>query len=186
MSNEYYNILEINKDATEEDIKKAYRKLALKYHPDKNREPGAEEHFKKISEAYNVLSDKNTRRQYDSGGIFNNHDNLFNAQDIFNNFFNTSDIDSIFKNDPFFNHSSTSIFDNHDIFNFDNTNQRRQYFSSNITNLGNNSSFVSKKSSIKIENGKKMETIIETRDGKTTKKTIITDLKTGNQMLKLE
>ena len=185
MSNEYYKLLEINTDATVDDIKKAYRKLAIKYHPDKNREPGAEEHFKKISEAYQVLSDKDSRRKYDSGGLFTNKDNFFNAQDLFNEFFNNSDIDSIFKSDPFFNHETSTMFNN-DIFNLDKSNQQRHFFSSNVSNLGNNPSFVSKQSTTKIENGKKIETIIETRNGKTTKKTILTDLKTGNQILELE
>ncbi|CAI2183545.1 12993_t:CDS:2 [Funneliformis geosporum] len=63
---DYYQILGISKNATEEQIKKAYRKLALKYHPDKN--PNGEEKFKEISEAYSVLSDSDRRKNYDAGG----------------------------------------------------------------------------------------------------------------------
>ncbi|GAN01874.1 DnaJ homolog subfamily B member 8 [Mucor ambiguus] len=63
---DFYKVLEITPDASEEDIKKAYRKLALKYHPDKNHEPGAAEKFKSVSEAYQILSDPEKRRLYDS------------------------------------------------------------------------------------------------------------------------
>ena len=65
MGKDYYAILNLSKNANESDIKKAYRKLALKFHPDKNKDPGAEEKFKEISEAYEVLSDKEKRSVYD-------------------------------------------------------------------------------------------------------------------------
>ncbi len=63
---EYYEILGLKPDASPEEIRKAYRKLALHYHPDRNRgNPGAEERFKAISEAYGVLIDVEKRRMYD-------------------------------------------------------------------------------------------------------------------------
>lgn len=68
MGKDYYKILGINKGASEDEIKKGYRKMALKYHPDKNKSPGAEEKFKEIAEAYDVLSDKNKREIYDKYG----------------------------------------------------------------------------------------------------------------------
>lgn len=68
MGKDYYKILGIAKNASEDDIKKAYRKLALKYHPDKNKSSGAEEKFKEIAEAYEVLSDKKKRDIYDQVG----------------------------------------------------------------------------------------------------------------------
>lgn len=68
MGKDYYSILGISKSATEDEIKKAYRKLALKYHPDKNKTPEAEEKFKLIAEAYEVLSDKKKRDIYDQFG----------------------------------------------------------------------------------------------------------------------
>lgn len=65
---DFYKILEINKNANDDEIKKAYRKLALKYHPDKNKAKGAEDRFKEIAEAYEVLSDKKKRDIYDQYG----------------------------------------------------------------------------------------------------------------------
>ena len=66
--NEYYQTLGIKKDASQKEIKAAFRKLAVKYHPDKNQEPGAEEKFKEISEAYDILSDSEKRKSYDMFG----------------------------------------------------------------------------------------------------------------------
>ncbi|MBS0627991.1 MAG: DnaJ domain-containing protein, partial [Verrucomicrobia bacterium] len=66
---DYYQLLEISKNATQDEIKKAYRKSALKYHPDKNPgDSGAEKKFKQISEAYEVLSDEKKRQIYDQYG----------------------------------------------------------------------------------------------------------------------
>src|SRR4030043_1635977 len=66
MSKDYYNILGVSKSASDDEIKKAYRKLAHKYHPDKSG--GDEKKFKEINEAYQVLSDKTKRQQYDQFG----------------------------------------------------------------------------------------------------------------------
>ena len=64
---EYYEILGVSKTATADEIKKSYRKLALKFHPDKNPDNAeAEAKFKKISEAYAVLSDTKKRQEYDT------------------------------------------------------------------------------------------------------------------------
>ena len=65
---DYYKILGISKEASQEEVKRAYRKLARKYHPDVNKEAGAEVHFKEISEAYAVLKDVEKRRAYDNFG----------------------------------------------------------------------------------------------------------------------
>jgi molecular chaperone DnaJ len=65
---DYYEVLGVARDASAADIKKAYRKLALTYHPDRNKEPDAEGKFKEVSEAYSVLSDEQKRAQYDRFG----------------------------------------------------------------------------------------------------------------------
>ena len=66
---DYYDVLGVDRNASQDDIKKAFRKLARKYHPDMNRDdPSAEEKFKDINEAYEVLSDPDKRSQYDRLG----------------------------------------------------------------------------------------------------------------------
>ena len=80
MAKDYYEILGINKDASEEEIKKAFRKLAIQYHPDKNQgNKEAEEKFKEVNEAYQVLSDPDKRAKYDRFGTAD-----FNGQGGFN------------------------------------------------------------------------------------------------------
>lgn len=68
MARDFYEILGVSRDADKEDIKRAYRRLARKYHPDVNKEPEAEEHFKEINRAYEVLSEPETRARYDRYG----------------------------------------------------------------------------------------------------------------------
>lgn len=79
-SSDFYNILGINKNASQKEIKKAYKKLVLKYHPDKNREPDAPEKFRKIQIAYETLSDDNKRNNYDK---FDSMHNGIKIKDIF-------------------------------------------------------------------------------------------------------
>jgi len=104
MSENYYNILGVNETATKEEIKKAYRKLAIKFHPDKN--PGdkqAEENFKEAAEAYDVLSNEEKKRKYDQFGHAGVGGNSgfsgaggFSMDDIFSQFGDVFGDDSVF------------------------------------------------------------------------------------------
>ena len=90
---DYYKTLGVEKKASEEEIKKAYRKLAMKYHPDRNKgDKKAEEKFKEISEAYAVLSDKEKRKQYDTFGS-SGFQQRYSQEDIFRGF----DFSNIFR-----------------------------------------------------------------------------------------
>lgn len=86
---DYYEVLGISKSATQEDIKKAYRAMARKYHPDINKEPGAEEKFKEVNEAYETLSDEQKRSRYDQYG-FDDPTQGFNGAGGFSGFSNGS------------------------------------------------------------------------------------------------
>jgi curved DNA-binding protein len=93
MAEDYYQLLGVSKNAGQDEIKKAFRKLALKYHPDQNKDDkSAEEKFKKINEAYAVLSDSKKRKQYDTFGA-EGFSRRFSQEDIFRGF----DVGSIFK-----------------------------------------------------------------------------------------
>ncbi|MFH1394316.1 MAG: molecular chaperone DnaJ [Candidatus Micrarchaeota archaeon] len=97
---DYYEILEVDKNASSSDIKKAYRKLAMKYHPDRSSDKDAEARFKEISEAYAVLSDETKRKQYDQYGHAG-FDQMYSREDIFRNA-NFSGFEDIFGgNSPF-------------------------------------------------------------------------------------
>lgn len=88
---DYYEVLGISKSASQDDIKHAFRRMAMKYHPDRNKAPDAEEKFKEINEAYEVLSDPNKRQTYDQFGFDGLNNQGFtgagNPFDVFNQFF---------------------------------------------------------------------------------------------------
>ncbi len=92
MNKDYYEILGVDKSADTKTIKKKFRELAKKYHPDINKEEGTEEKFKDIQEAYEVLSDESKRYQYDNYGtasfdnIFENNYQQYSYSDINSNF----------------------------------------------------------------------------------------------------
>lgn len=109
MAEDYYKILGVEKSASADDIKKAYRKLALKWHPDRNpNNKVAEETFKKISEAYAVLSDQDKRNNYDMFGSAEQFRQQYSQEDIFRNV----DLDEILRNLGFgsFRKSGTRTF----------------------------------------------------------------------------
>lgn len=89
---DYYDILGVSRDVSDDDLKKAFRKLSLKYHPDKNPDnKEAEEKFKEVNEAYQVLSDKNKRQQYDTFGTVDGSGfSNVNPEDIFSSFFHSN------------------------------------------------------------------------------------------------
>ena len=89
---DYYEVLGVKRDASKDEIKDAYRKLAMKFHPDRNKAVGSEEKFKEISEAYAVLSDDQKRQQYNNLG-HSGFDQRYSSEDIFRG----ADFDSVFR-----------------------------------------------------------------------------------------
>lgn len=90
---DYYKILGVNKNASDDEIRKAYKKMALVHHPDRHANSSEaekkenEKKFKDLGEAYAVLSDKNKRMRYDSGQDQQHHSGTFDPSDIFASFF---------------------------------------------------------------------------------------------------
>src|SRR5436189_5665981 len=89
---DYYDVLGVPKGANKDEIKAAYRKLALQFHPDRNKSPDATERFKEASEACAILSDDDKRNQYDQVGRAGIYDR-YNPEDIFRG----ADFDPIFR-----------------------------------------------------------------------------------------
>lgn len=115
---DYYAVLGVEKTCSVEEVRKAYRKLSLKVHPDKNKAPGAEEAFKKVSKAFKCLSEEESRRQYDQTGPvedyeYNQQHNVRRRRRATNDFYDDEfDPDEIFR--AFF--GQTRVFGNTHVF----------------------------------------------------------------------
>jgi len=180
----YYKTLGVGKNATDKEIKKAYRKLALKWHPDVCKEKNAEEEFKKLAEAYEVLSDEKRRKQYDSPepmsfftrGSSGPRSYTYSSQpftnpfDLFKNFFGDEDpfADSFFGNSMFGNRRSNNNLRDPfgDAFGFSSFGSGSGFGFSDFGNMGNmdGASFSSTSTITKIQDGKEV-TIKETVSG---------------------
>lgn len=161
----YYQILGLSPGASETDIKKSYRKLALQYHPDKNKQPGAEQKFKQISEAYQRLINP-PKENVQQNPFF--RQNSFHANDgpvflhpeeLFKHFFQNQN--------PF---ESTTFFANGPAPGF----HHFQTFSSNPNKISQMSQI-----SITVKNGKKIEKKTETINGKTIHTRRVIDMNTN-------
>jgi len=104
---DFYDILGVKKDAQEAEIKKVYKKLALKFHPDKNQEPGADEAFKKIAQAYDCLTNPEKRRKYDEFGNEEPEQHYQHYRQYYNDDISPEDIFGMFFGNAFFNEGPT-------------------------------------------------------------------------------
>lgn len=159
MFEKYYIELELPNNSTDEEVKKAYKKMAIKYHPDKHANSSdidkqkAEEKFKKIAEAYEILTNKD--KHMPSFGHSNFSRGAIDPHELFNQIFRNMNIGQSMNN-------------------------MRQGMNVSINMPGNMHS-VMRSTSISIVNGKKIETINETINGVTHKKVIVSDLNNNQE-----
>ncbi|XP_036373957.1 dnaJ homolog subfamily B member 9-like [Megalops cyprinoides] len=133
---DYYEILGVPKDASERQIKKAFHRLAMKYHPDRNKSPDAEGKFREVAEAYEILSDEKRRREYDQFGhsaFPNDGSRDGNGQHSHQPF--NFNFDDIFKDFDFFgqNHArQKKHFENHFHAHQEAQNQHKRHFQGSV------------------------------------------------------
>ena len=163
----YYKILELNNNCSEDDIKKQYKILAMKYHPDKG---GDEEKFKDVSEAYQVLIDSNKRTNYNNN-INNELNSVVDANDLFKAFFSGN-------NNNIFNYRE-SLSRNKSNINID---KLFNNLSLNINNINNN--IINETRQIYMLGNIKLEKIIQNKNGQKTEIIIETNLTTGEKKQK--
>ena len=152
--NNYYKILGVKNSANKQEIKRAYRKLAIKYHPDKG---GSDEKFKEISEAYEILSDDNKRYKYDNNSILETYV-VKNPYDLFDEIINKSE--RMYMKSKVNNINIYDDFDLYDNYNDSvfNTLVFNQSFNQSFNSLNvpnNNSQSIQTMTSTIIKNGRK-------------------------------